>query len=480
MSTDDRVIDLAQRTPPTVTGIRTVTLPGHHDDVSATVALATSGLFDDYITYQRPGTRWFAGNTQAAVIMGHRLMVNATATRTRHFPLSVRPLGQLGQAIGQILRPGQRAFGYLTFELAHLAAGSTMLSSLHPLAHFLVPQVEIRWTPTGTHITSDTPALLDAVIDIARAPTPCPPPPTTPLDLDPPGHRQRYERAVADIITTIHDRALRKAIISRRLDVPFAVDLPRSYAAGLRDNTPARSFLAQLGQRRCAGFSPETLAEVTTAGQVRTQPLAGTRPLLHDPLEDQKLREELEWDVKECYEHIISVRLAAEELRTICTPTTVMVRDLLTVKQRNTVQHLGSTVTGQLRTGNTAWDALKALFPAVTASGIPKHQALPTIAMTEQDQRELYAGAICMIDANGELDSAVILRSIFQQSQQTWLRAGAGIVADSQPHREYDETTNKLQSVAHCLVPSGKTHHHAPITPAANHQPPHQFPPNPP
>jgi salicylate synthase len=478
MTTDDRVIDLVQRPPAMVTGTRTVTLPGHVDDVSATLALATSGLFDDYLTYQRPGTRWFAGNTHAAVIMDHRLIINEMPTHTQDFPLSGRPLRQLGQAIGQILRPGQRAFGYLTFELAHLAAGNTMVSSLHPLAHFVVPQVEICWTATGAHLTSNTPALLDDVIDIVRAAAPSRPPPTTPIDLDPPGHRQHYEQAVAGIITAIHDRALCKAIISRRVDVPFTVDLPRSYAAGLRHNTPARSFLVQLGQRRCAGFSPETLAEVTASGQVYTQPLAGTRPLLHDPAEDLRLRQELEWDVKECYEHIISVRLAAQELRTVCTPTTVMVRDLLTVKPRGTVQHLGSTVMGQLRVGNTAWHALEALFPAVTASGIPKHQALPAIARTEQDHRELYAGAICMADAHGALDSAVILRSIFQQSQQTWLRAGAGIVADSRPAREYDETTNKLRSVAHCLVPTNTTHHHPPITPAGHHTSPHQSPPN--
>jgi salicylate synthase len=203
--------------------------------------------------------------------------------------------------------------------------------------------------------------------------------------------------------------------------------------------------------------------------QVCTQPLAGTRPLLHDPVEDLRLREELEWDVKECYEHIISVRLAAEELRTVCSADSVIVRDLLTVKQRGTVQHLGSTVTGQLRTGNTAWDALEALFPAVTASGISKQQTLPAIATTEQDSRELYAGAICMVDANGALDSAVVLRSIFQQSQQTWLRAGAGIVADSQPAHEYDETTNKLRSAAHCLVPASKHSQSVTMTPADNH-----------
>jgi salicylate synthetase len=455
MSADDAVIDLAEPQPRTVSAVRTVSLPGHFDDVGATVALATSGLFDDYVTYQRPGCRWFAANARAAVVLGQRLSVYGDDSRTQDQPRAPRPLRQLGQAIRRILPPGQRAFGYLTFEVAHLTAGSAPICSPLPLAHFVVPQIEVRWTATGVKITSDTPALLDAVVEIVRGAAPCHPPPTEPVELNTAGHRQCYEQAVAGIVSAIHQRTLCKAIISRRVDVPFAVDLPRSYAVGLRQNTPARSFLLQLGQRRCAGFSPETLAEVTAAGQVLTQPLAGTRPLLHNTAEDLRLREELEWDVKECYEHIVSVRQAADELRTVCAPASVMVRDLLTVKRRGTVQHLGSTVIGQLRTGNNAWDALEALFPAVTASGISKHQALHAIATTEQDQRELYAGAICMVDAHGALDSAVVLRSIFQQLQgTTWLRAGAGIVADSQPFREYDETTNKLRSVAHCLIPA--------------------------
>lgn len=455
LSADDAAIGLAERPPKTGSEVRTVSLPGHVDDIGATVALATSGLFADYLSYQRPGCRWFAANARATVIMAHRLTVCDSEGRTQDLPRAPRPLRQLGQAIRRTLRPGERAFGYLTFEVAHLAAGNTAILPALPLAHFVVPQVEVRWTATGAHITSDTPALLDDVVDIVRGIGPNHPPPAVPVELNTAGQRQSYEQAVAGVIAAIHQRALCKAIISRRVEVPFSVDLPRSYAVGLRQNTPARSFLLQLGQRRCAGFSPETLAEVTAAGQVLTQPLAGTRPLLHNAAEDLRLREELEWDVKECYEHIISVRHAADELRTVCASASVMVRDLLTVKKRGTVQHLGSTVIGQLSPGNNAWDALEALFPAVTASGISKHQALRTISVTEQDDRELYAGAICMVDAHGALDSAVILRSIFQHSPgTTWLRAGAGIVADSQPSREYDETTNKLRSVAHCLIPA--------------------------
>jgi salicylate synthase len=182
--------------------------------------------------------------------------------------------------------------------------------------------------------------------------------------------------------------------------------------------------------------------------------------MLRDAGEDLRLREELEWDVKECYEHIISVRHAINELRTVCASSSVMVRDLLSVKKRGSVQHLGSTVIGRLQAGKNAWDAVEALFPAVTTSGISKHIALQIIAATEEDQRELYGGAICMVDGSGALDSAVVLRSLYQRQEGTaWLRAGAGIVADSLPSREYDETTSKLRSVAGCLIPAGKPDH---------------------
>jgi salicylate synthetase len=475
MSGDDGLIHLAERDLGAVHGARTVSLPGHFNDVAATVALAASGLFEDYVSYQRPGARWFAGNAHAAVVIVHqRLVIHHNPGHPRDLALAARPVQQLGQAIRWILRPGQRAFGYLTFELAHLSMGRPAVDSALPLAHFVVPQVEIRWTAEGVQITSHSGSLLDAVVDIVRSPAPSSAPFPVPVELNRADDQQRYEQAVAGIVAAIHDCKLRKAIISRRVAVPFAVDLPRSYAVGLGQNTPARSFLLQLGERHCAGFSPETLAEVTAAGHIVTQPLAGTRPLLHNAAQDLRLREELEWDVKECYEHIVSVRQAAGELRTVCAPGSVMVRDLLTIKQRGTVQHLGSTVIGQLHAGNNAWDALEALFPAVTASGISKNQALQAIAMTEQDQRELYAGAICMVDASGALDSAVVLRSIFQQSQGTaWLRAGAGIVADSQPFREYDETTNKLRSVAHCLVQASKPHQPAIITPTDDRNAPH-------
>lgn len=442
--------------------VRSVVLPVRTDDVAGTLALVASGLFDDYVTYERDGTRYFAGDTRAEVVMD-RVSVRWTVDGlTDSVPLGARPVrtlgdvvrGVLGDVVRGVLGGGRRAYGYLAFEVAHLVYGLTApAASSAPLAHIVVPEIEVIWTLDAVSVTGTDPGRVDLVVDLLLAATLAPVGPTPGLELATPASRRAYEATVAEVIASIRRGPLRKAIVSRRVDVPFAVDLPRTYAVGLTRNTPARSFLFRLGDRRCAGFSPETVAEVGVAGSVSTQPLAGTRPLLHRPDADRRLREELAWDVKECYEHVISARLADEELRAVCRPGSVAIWDLLAVRERGTVQHLASRVAGQLRPGLDAWDAVEALFPAVTASGIAKLPALRTIAALEGDARELYAGAVCVIDSSGALDSALVLRSAYQDADgATWLRAGAGIVIGSDPSAEYDETTDKLASVAGCLV----------------------------
>jgi len=162
------------------------------------------------------------------------------------------------------------------------------------------------------------------------------------------------------------------------------------------------------------------------------------------------LRTELLADPKEVYEHAASVKLACEELGSVCDD--VRVAEFMTVQSRGSVQHLASTVSGQLKQGQGPWCAFSALFPAITASGIPKRPAFDLIATLEERPRGLYAGAVLMCDDQGNLDAAVVLRSVFQENGQTWLRAGAGIVSQSRPEREYEETCEKLRSVAPYLV----------------------------
>jgi anthranilate/para-aminobenzoate synthase component I len=136
----------------------------------------------------------------------------------------------------------------------------------------------------------------------------------------------------------------------------------------------------------------------------------------------------------------------------VCTSGTVHVRDFMSVKERGSVQHLASEVVGRLAEGACAWDALSVLFPAVTASGIPKDAACALIQEVEQE-RGPYSGAVLLADADGTLDAALVLRSVFRRAGRTWLRAGAGVVAQSDPTRELEETREKLLSVARFLIP---------------------------
>ncbi|RII91017.1 salicylate synthase, partial [Clavibacter michiganensis] len=276
----------------------------------------------------------------------------------------------------------------------------------------------------------------------APAPAPAPEPaaalvpepaPDRPGIADPEDGRARYLAAVASGVAAIQAGELQKVVVSRRVPVTGEVDLPATFVRGRRANTPARSYLLGLGGIEAVGFSPEIVVAVDASGTVRTQPLAGTRALVADPVESRRLREELLSDAKEIHEHAISVKLAVEEMAPVCRAGSVRVEEFMVVEERGTVQHLGSRVAGELAEGLTCWDALAALFPAVTASGVPKRAAFDLIRRLEGHDRGLYAGAVLRIDADGALDAALVLRTLFRRGEATWLQVGAGVVGASSP-----------------------------------------------
>lgn len=257
---------------------------------------------------------------------------------------------------------------------------------------------------------------------------------------------------MARAVETIRSGALAKAVISRRVPVPVPVDLPATLVRGREANTPARTFLLQTEAMAAVGFSPETVVEVAADGRVATTPLAGTRALVGDTADDAFLRGELLADPKEVFEHAVSVKAALGEMAGVC--DRVGVEEFMAVVPRGSVQHLASRVTGRLGPGRDCWNAFAVLFPAITASGVPKDAARALIRDLEGVPRGLYAGAVLTCDIRGELDAALVLRSVFQQEERTWLQAGAGLVADSRPDREFEETCEKLRSIAPYLVPA--------------------------
>ncbi|MFD4636958.1 salicylate synthase [Lentzea sp. NPDC058436] len=415
---------------------------------AATLAAKADGPF---VVYERNGAWTFASGAVAELRMTRHEITVTHGGLVRTVALTGDPLNQMSTLLAELPVSWQRAYGWAGFELAHLLHGVAGEAGDGTLLHVLVPAEEVLFAANGTELVAPDERSLECLRATLDAPARTWGAPRTgvdPIEADDPHYREIVAAAVADI----RAEKLQKVILSRVVQVPD-IDLVASYVAGRRGNTPARSFLLDLGGLRATGFSPETVVEVDAGGRVSTQPLAGTRGLHGDAARDLAGRLELLSDPKEVFEHAISVRLAQDELLPLCAEGSIAVDEFMTIKERGSVQHLASRVSGRLSEGKGAWDAFAALFPAITASGIPKPEAFELIARHEEP-RGLYSGAVLAIDADGGLDAALVLRTIFSQDGKTWLRAGAGIVGMSTPDRELEETREKLRSASRFLVPA--------------------------
>ena len=206
--------------------------------------------------------------------------------------------------------------------------------------------------------------------------------------------------------------------------------------------SPYMYFLALGGDRHVVGTSPEKLVQVEN-GRVETRPLAGTRRRGADPAEDARMEKELLNDLKERAEHVMLVDLGRNDVGRVARPGSVTVDRLMEVERYSHVMHISSTVSGQLREGRTSLDALRAAFPAGTVSGAPKIRAMEIIADLEPDRRGVYAGSLGYVSFGGNLDMAITLRTVVVADGVAYVQAGAGVVADSKPEREFDETLEK-------------------------------------
>ncbi|MFJ8911692.1 salicylate synthase [Amycolatopsis sp. NPDC102389] len=428
-------------------------IPLDSDYIRVAGALA-AGSTEPHMVYENQGSVCWAEG-EAAVFTVHATGVTLTENGKRTELPGERPSAAVADAFGAIATSGWRAYGWASFEWSHLLHGGVRADTDDPLAYLAVPLREIRLANGAAILRAATESELDALEQrLSGAVLSA----ISPLVSDRVAVDDRedlfgYRDAVAAAVVDIRAGLLDKVILSRVVPIKEEIDFPATYVTGRQGNTPARSFLLRLGGWEAAGFSPEIVAGVGADGAVRTQPLAGTRAFEGDAPFDAARRDELYCDAKEVFEHAISVRLAAAEMAVVCVPGSVHVADFMSVKERGTVQHLASDVAGTLADDRTALDALAALFPAVTASGIPKAKACEVIHRVEPGTRGLYSGAVLTMDSDGAMDAALVLRSVFRRDGRTWLRAGAGIVAQSTPDREFEETVEKLHSVSRFLVP---------------------------
>ncbi|PYP32744.1 MAG: anthranilate synthase component I [Gemmatimonadetes bacterium] len=264
--------------------------------------------------------------------------------------------------------------------------------------------------------------------------------------------REAFERDVGRILEYIRAGDTFQTVLSRRQDAPGAADPLRLYRYLRALNPAPYLFYLALDDFTCVGSSPEVLVRVED-GEVTVRPIAGTRPRGKTPAEDDALAQVLLADEKERAEHMMLVDLGRNDVGRVARYGTVRVSDLLTIERYSHVQHLVSEVRGRLRDGYDALDVFKACFPAGTVTGAPKVRAMEIIDELEPEGRGPYAGAVGYVSWGAvNMDTAIAIRAGIVLPDRVVVQAGAGIVADSDPSREFAETEAKAQAVLKALA----------------------------
>ena len=283
------------------------------------------------------------------------------------------------------------------------------------------------------------------------------PPTDIPLETDPiVSYRSNFEKkdfasAVSKCVDYIRAGDIFQVVISQRLDVSVQSQ-PLDIYRTLRVVNPSPfMFFLRTPEVTLVGSSPEIMCRVVD-GKVTVRPLAGTRPRGSTEEEDQSLAEELLTDPKERAEHVMLVDLGRNDVGRVAKYQSVELTDVMTIERYSHVMHITSNVTGQLNDGYDAFDALRACLPAGTVSGAPKVRAMEIIDELEPHRRGPYAGAIGYIDYGGNMDTCIALRTIVLQEDRAYVQAGAGIVADSIPEKEYQETLNKARGLLKAIA----------------------------
>jgi anthranilate synthase component I len=262
--------------------------------------------------------------------------------------------------------------------------------------------------------------------------------------------RPRFESNVTSARERIAEGESFQVVVSRSKEIGYNGDPLALYQEMRQVNPSPYMYYLDFGERKILGSSPETLVTVRN-GEVYTYPIAGTRPLGANMKERRRFKEEMRTDEKEKAEHAMLVDLARNDLGKVCEDGTVHVAEYMQVEEFSHVQHLVSKVQGTLASNLDAMDAFTAVFPAGTVSGAPKPRAMEIIAELEKRPRGPYAGAVGYISLNGDLDTAIAIRSAFASKDSIRIQAGAGIVYDSDPGKEFVETENKLEGVVAAL-----------------------------
>lgn len=276
--------------------------------------------------------------------------------------------------------------------------------------------------------------------------------PGPPERMKPPGEveftftQQGFMEAVRKAKEYIFSGEISQVVLSQRMSFPYNGD-PFAYYRVLRNINPSPYlFYLHCGDHQVIGSSPEMLARLK-GREAETRPIAGTRPRTLPGRSTEDLRSELLADEKERAEHLMLVDLGRDDLEKVCRHGTVRVEEFMAVEEYSHVMHLVSSVKGELAPEEDAFSLLKAVFPAGTLTGAPKVRAMEIIEELEPCRRGFYGGAVGYVGFDGQMDTCIGIRSAVAAGGRIHLQAGAGIVAGSDPSREYQETIYKLQAL---------------------------------
>lgn len=292
---------------------------------------------------------------------------------------------------------------------------------------------------------------LDNLVKLIKTTTPEPTKPARILsDFRPLFEKEAYCEIVRKAQHYIREGDIFQVVLSNRLEADFEGSLLNAYRIFRTTNPSPYMFYFSSDNVEMAGASPETLVKLQD-GVLYTYPLAGTRPRGATPAADALLEQELLADPKELAEHNMLVDLGRNDLGKISEFGSVEVEKYLDILRFSHVMHLGSTVRGKIRDDKNALDAVDAVLPAGTLSGAPKIRACEIINELENNKRGIYGGAIGYIDFTGNLDVCIAIRLAFKKNGKIFIRSGGGIVADSVPETEFQETINKAQAVLNAI-----------------------------
>ncbi|PWB70053.1 anthranilate synthase component I [candidate division GN15 bacterium] len=368
--------------------------------------------------------------------------------------ITSNPLGSalLGGLVGHI---NYEAVGFIEPRLkllenghAHPVASFYLVDTLFVFDHFKRQMQAMALVENGNSKSSSARGIIEEMTDLLKGdvkfPGSCSP--TAPESFEPNVTKSRYEQLVEVARENIFKGNIFQLVLSQAQVAHSPVDGFQVYRALRMLNPSPYMFYLDMDNQELIGSSPEVMVRLN-AGKATLRPIAGTRPRGESESEDIEFEKSLVADEKELAEHTMLVDLGRNDLGRTCKYGSVTVERLMQVERFSHVMHLTSTVTGQLLPGKDQFDLFSAVFPAGTVTGAPKVRAMQLISEMENTPRGPYAGCVGYFSLSGDMDMCITIRTVMKQGSSLRLQAGAGLVADSVPEREYQETLNKLQAL---------------------------------